>query len=117
MTKIDVKGGMVQSPKIGNLVRCVDDHLGLLNEGETEDGVDSDVRAGGDGKSCGMTVASEVRHMELKSDSEIRRYQCTTLLDNVAEGDGQIVGLAVDSGNGVQVCLGDCGKEVEIACR
>ena len=36
-TEVDGKWGCVQGSKLSNLVRHVDTHFGLLNEGKTED--------------------------------------------------------------------------------
>ena len=59
-TEVDGKWGCVQGTKLSNLVRRVNNHFGLLNEGKTEDCVYGDVWADCNKESGGSALAREV---------------------------------------------------------
>ena len=58
--EVDGKWGCVQGTKLSNLVRRVNNHFGLLNEGKTEDSVYGDVWADRNKESGGSALAREV---------------------------------------------------------
>ena len=62
----------------------------------------------------GMALAGQVREVELEAHCEFGRYRLTSLLDDTAESDRRVVGLAVDSRYRVGVRLGNRGKEMEV---
>ena len=61
MTEVDGKWGCVQGTKLSDLVRRVNNHFGLLNEGKTEDCVYSDVWTNRNKESGGIALAREIR--------------------------------------------------------
>ena len=59
--EVDWKWGRVQGTKLSDLVSCVDNHFGLLNEGKTKDCVYGDVWANRNKESGGSILTREVR--------------------------------------------------------
>ena len=60
-TKVDGELGCVQGTKLSDLVRCVDNHFGLPNEGKTKDCVYGNVGANRNKESGGSTLTRELR--------------------------------------------------------
>ncbi len=54
----------VEGTKFGHLVRGIDNHLGLLDERQTKDGVDGDIASHCNEKACGIPLSREVRKVE-----------------------------------------------------
>jgi hypothetical protein len=99
---------------MGNLVGCVNDHAGLLDEWQAEDGVDSNIWTARDAQSGCVAFTSQIGKMELESYGELGGDEFAALLDDAAEGDGGVVGLTVDGGDSVGVVLSNRSKEVQI---
>ncbi len=59
-TEVDGKWRCVQGTMLSNLVRRVDNHFGLLNEGKTEDCVYGDVWSNCNKESGGSSLARDV---------------------------------------------------------
>ena len=73
MTEVDGEGWRVQHVKLGDLIGCIDDHPGLLDEREDEDCIDGDVGAGGNKEGCLLALARQVGQGELEGNGQGRR--------------------------------------------
>jgi hypothetical protein len=61
VAKIDGNRWRIVGTKFGHLVRGIDNHLGLLDEWQTKDGVDGDIMFRCNKKACGVPLLHEVR--------------------------------------------------------
>jgi hypothetical protein len=99
-----------QGHKFSHLVCGIDNHLGLLDEGQTKDGVDGDIASHCNKKACKVPLLHEVRKVEPERCNGV-----AVMLDNTTQCDGRVVGWALDGGNGVGIGFGKGGKEMEVA--
>jgi hypothetical protein len=65
-TEVNGEWRHVQHSKLSNLIGCIDGHLGLLDEREAKDGIDSDIWAGGNKKGSLLALTRQVGHGELE---------------------------------------------------
>jgi hypothetical protein len=102
--------------EVSHLIGGIKNHFGLLDERETKDGINSDFGSGCNPEGGRSALPSEIWHVKLETDSEFSCNQCITLLNNTAEGDGNIIGLAVDGRNRMKEYSHNCSKKKDIAC-
>ena len=72
--EVDSERGRIEGPKICDLVRCIDDHASLLDKWQPKDCVDGDVRATRDAEMGWMTLAGQIRKVELESNGQLGGY-------------------------------------------
>jgi hypothetical protein len=68
--KFDVKRGAIKSTEVSHLIGGVDNHVGLLDERETKDGINGDIGSGCNAEGGGSSLACEIWHMKLKTNGE-----------------------------------------------
>ncbi len=105
----------VKGTKFGHLVHGINNHLGLLDEWQTKDGVDGDIASRCNKKACGVPLLPEVRKVEPECHRQFGSDGVAIMLDYTTQRDGRVVGWAVDGRNGVGICFGKCSKEMEVA--
>ena len=97
------------------MIRRVDNHPSLLDERQTQDGIDGDVGPARDAEMGWMAFTSQVGEVELEAHSEVGGHRLASLLDDAAEGDRCVVGLAVDGRYRVGVRFSDRGEEMKVS--
>ncbi len=115
VTKIDGERWRVEDTKVGHLVRGINNHLGLLDERQTKNGVDGDIASCCNKKACGAPLAREVRKVESECHRQFGGDGVAVMLDNTTQRDGRVVRWAVDGRNSVGIGFGKGGKKMEVA--
>ncbi len=91
VAKIDGKRWHVEGAKFGHLVRIIDNHLGLLDEGQTKDGVEGDIASHCNKEACGVPLSCEVRKVEPERHRQFGGDGDAIMLDNTTQHDGRVV--------------------------
>ena len=71
--EVDGEGRRVQHAKLGDLIGCIDDHPGLLDEREDKDCIDGDVGAGANKEGSLLALARQVGQGELEGNGQVHR--------------------------------------------
>jgi hypothetical protein len=95
------KGGALRAQSLA--VRGFDNHLGLLDEQQTKDGVDNDIASPCNKKACGVPLAREKRKKTPAHHRQFGGDGVAVMLDNNTQHDGRVVGWAMDGCDGVWI--------------
>jgi hypothetical protein len=101
--------------QFGHLVRSIDNHLGLLDEWQTKDGVDGDIASCCNKKACGVPLSGEVRKVEPECHRQFGGDGVAVMLDITTQRDGRVIRWTVDGHDGVRIVFGKSRKEMEVA--